>query len=169
MCETWMRLFQADIRELFEYATMVPDVRPEGDKPCRRVAERIEDQARAIREGVEQHGISDISVTARTLLERQVAIASEQLDDEKRMHREMLSEIGMTERKLSKELHDHRYSHWRVIDSLKQKVLALQAERRRHVLGHETRLQQAHGRLFALISEHAYLKHNGHNDSHRET
>ena len=148
---------------------MSPNISRMSDGSPENITAKIEARAATIRRSLERDDEDAQQGIARALLEHEIALVSEQLQRDRGIHQDLLSDIRMSEQRISKELHDHRYSHWRIIDSLKQKVLALQAERRREILGHEIRLQHAHDRLLALITEHTYIKHNGHSKAPRQT
>lgn len=124
------------------------------------VHELVEAQARSIRNHIRDRK----DATPASLLELQIAFQLEQLDRLREVHREQLSSILHAECYVGTDLlaldgYAPKTWHYRLgaRDNLKNKLLALDAERRRLLLWFEREQRDLEVRLLDLVSQRALL------------
>ncbi len=123
--------------------------------------ERLEAQARRILE----HPGSPADQPALSLIERQLAFTLHQLDEARRLHREIRGELHRTELYVYNELlrmqprpfeyHDNRgFARERLAD----KLAHIRTERRRLMVTEHDRHHVMHDRLLSLLNRHTLLR-----------
>ena len=131
------------------------------------ISESLEEIAAGIRMNAKPGKLQPTTVS---LLEQEIAFASEQLERIRHLHTEQLRSITKSESYVSTDLmkldfylpqlFDFRF---RARDNLKNKLLKLDMERRRLITLYEQQLAELRRKLLSLIGEHSHLKpENGH-------
>lgn len=125
------------------------------------LTERIEKSARLLR----RRRVPGREPTPLFHLEEEIVLLSERLDRVRAVHQEQLRSILRAECYVDTDLmaletYSTRgfYYRTKARDSLKSKLLALDAERRHATLAHEREVAELHERLLGLLARREYLR-----------